>query len=58
MSHLPLVGKKLVLIMFLFFRPWAMDATNPTSDFEAPKDPRAHAPKAHMNLTDNEILGE
>ena len=40
----------------IHFRPWAMDSTNPTLDFEAPKDPGAH--KAHTNLTDNEILGK
>ena len=33
-----------------------MDVANPSSDFEAPKDPGAH--KAFSNVTDNEILGE
>ena len=37
-------------------RPWAMDVANPSSDFEAPKDPGAH--KAFASVTDNEILGE
>ena len=33
-----------------------MDVANPSSDFEAPKDPGAH--KAFASVTDNEILGE
>ena len=40
----------------LLRRPWAMDVANPSSDFEAPKDPGAH--KAFASVTDNEILGK
>ena len=39
-----------------FFRPWTMNVTSPSSDFEAPKDPGAQ--KSYTSVTDNEILGK
>ena len=40
----------------IFFRPWTMNVTSPSSDFEAPKDPGAQ--KSYTSVTDNEILGK